>query len=221
MDESKVSVNELAKACAISAEAAEWELLLQKCAPIASLVAVRISRLWLGSASPAIVSDIVQEVFLKLCERDRRILREFKPRGNDSFLGLVRIVSASVANDYFRRQYSTKRGGKVVTVGLDESPTLSTLAKSYDSSTMQKNVLFSELDRRMRAAPEVISERDRAIFWLYYLQGMTAAEIAALPGSALSAKGIESALHRVTLWLRKQTGPKKRESQVATAEEPS
>ena len=203
MDKSKVPVNELAKACAGSADAAEWEEFLRRCVPIASLVAGRVSRMWIGRATSSIVDDIVQEVFLKLCEQHRRILREFNPRGEDSFLGLLRIVSASVANDYFRRQHSAKRGGKVVTVELDENAS-AIVPGSDDSEGVQKAVLLAELDLRLRSAPGVIADRDRAIFWLYYLQGLTAEEIAGLPSTQLSAKGVESALRRVTTWLRKE-----------------
>ena len=94
MDEYRTSVNDLAKACAHSADAVEWAEFLRRCAPLAGLVAMRISRMWRCSSSPATVDDIVQEIFLKLCERDRRILRDFEPRGEDSFMGLLRIVSA-------------------------------------------------------------------------------------------------------------------------------
>lgn len=203
MDKSRVPVNELAKACAGSADAAEWEEFLRRCVPIASLVAGRVSRMWMGRATPSVVDDIVQEVFLKLCEQHRRILREFSPRGEDSFFGLLRTVSASVANDYFRRQHSAKRGGKVVTVELDEY-TSAVVPGSDDPEGVQKAVLLAELDRKLRSAPSVIAERDRAIFWLYYLQGLTAEEIAGLPATQLSAKGVESALRRVTTWLRKE-----------------
>ncbi len=199
-------INDLAKACARSTDAMEWEELLRRCAPIASLVAARVARLWLGSSNPSVVDDIVQEIFLKLCDQERRILRDFKPRGEDSFLGLLRIVSASVANDYFRRQYSAKRGGKVVTVTLSDAPTPKLPEAQQGSAGMQKVVLYSELDRKMRSAPGIIAERDRTIFWLYYLQGLTAEEIAELPVAGLSAKGVESALHRVTAWLRKEIG---------------
>lgn len=219
MDESNLPVNDLAKACADSADAAEWQELLARCAPVASLVAARVARMWLGSAPASSVDDIVQEVFLKLCEGQRRILRDFVPRGEDSFLGLVRTVSASVANDYFRRHSSAKRGGKVVTVGLDDGSSLAGKARCDDVAGVQKAVLFSEIDRKLRSDPELIAERDRIIFWLYYLQGLTAEEIAALPGVGLSAKGVESALRRVTTWLRREMEPGKPENPPATAEE--
>jgi RNA polymerase sigma-70 factor, ECF subfamily len=221
MDTLKTPVNELAKACAHSTEAAEWGEFLRRCVPMATTVAARVTRLWLGTATPSIVDDIVQEVFLKLCEQERRILRDFAPRGEDSFLGLLRVVSASVANDYFRRQHSEKRGGKVVTLGLDDSPfPVSDPARPEDAQ-MQRLVLFNELDRLLVSVTGPTAERDRTLFWLYYLQGLTADEIAALPSSDLTAKGVESALRRVTTWLRKEIESRKIAPQIAPAKEAS
>ena len=202
MEENRNRVNDLAKACACSADAAEWEEFVRLCTPLATLVASRISRLWVSGASSTVVDDIVQEIFLKLCEHKRRILQDFEPRGEDSFLGLLRIVSASVANDYFRRLRSAKRGGKVVTTPLVEDGAQMPAASGRQNAEMQRSVLFSQLDRKLRSAPEIIGERDRSFFWLYYLQGLTAEEIARLFPSGLTAKGVESALRRVVKWLR-------------------
>jgi RNA polymerase sigma-70 factor (ECF subfamily) len=209
MNESRTTVNDLAKACAHSADAAEWGEFVRRCAPLASLVALRIGRMWVSAPSPATVDDIVQEVFLKLCEQERRILRDFEPRGEDSFLGLLRTVSASVANDYFRRIYSTKRGGKVVTMPLGDDDALAPLDGAGPVARMHRSALLAELDEKLRSAPETIAERDRALFWLYYRQGYTAEEIARLPAAGLTAKGVESALRRVTVWLRDEVGHKR------------
>ncbi len=210
----RTSVNDLAKACAHSADAVEWEEFLRRCTPLASLVALRVSRMWVSASSPATVEDIVQEVFLKLCEQERRILRDFEPRGEDSFLGLLRMVSASVANDYFRRQYTEKRGGKVVTMPLIEEAASLPAASDHQPAQMQRSVLHAQLDQKLRSAPEVIGERDRALFWLYYLQGLTAEEIARLSGAGLTAKGVESALRRVAKWLRGEVERRKPEEQA-------
>ena len=207
MDKLKAPVNELARTCARSADTAEWAEFLGRCAPVAALVAVRVSRIWQGNTTASVVDDIVQEVFLKLCEKERRILRDFKPQGEDSFLALLRVVAASVANDYFRRLRSEKRGGKVVTMVLDEESSSVVPVASEKDSEVQRAVLFSELDQKLRSAPGSTAERDRTIFWLYYLQGLTADEIAGLPASDLSAKGVESALRRITTWLRKELEP--------------
>jgi RNA polymerase sigma-70 factor (ECF subfamily) len=208
MNESRTSVNDLAKACAHSADAAEWDEFVRRCVPLASLMALRISRMWVRDASPATVDDIVQEVFLKLCEQERRILRDFEPRGEDSFLGLLRMVSASVANDYFRRIYSTKRGGKVVTMPLGDDDAHVPMDGAGPAARMQQSALLAELDEKLLSAPGTISERDRALFWLYYRQGYTAEEIARLSAAGLTAKGVESALRRVTVWLRDEVGNK-------------
>ena len=202
MVEIRNRVNDLAKACARSADAAEWDEFVRLCRPLATLVAFRISRQWVNSTSSTAVDDIVQEIFVKLCEQKRRILREFEPRGEDSFLGLLRIVSASVANDYFRRFRSAKRGGKVVTTPLVEDGTQMPVASGRQSAEMQRSVLFAQLDQKLRSAPEIIGERDRSFFWLYYLQGLTAEEIARMFPAGLTAKGVESALRRVSKWLR-------------------
>jgi RNA polymerase sigma-70 factor, ECF subfamily len=217
MEPLRAPVNELARACAHSADTAEWGEFLGRCAPVAALVAARVARIWQRTASSAVVDDIVQEVFVKLCEQERRILREFKPKGDDSFLALLRVITASVANDYFRRQYSEKRGGKVVTMLLDEEP--SSMVAAHNDQDAQRAVLFNELDRKLRSASGATAERDRAIFWLYYLQGLTADEIASLPGSELSAKGVESALRRVTAWLRKELEPRSTAAQIEPAGE--
>jgi RNA polymerase sigma-70 factor (ECF subfamily) len=204
MNEPRTSVNDLAKACSHSADAAEWQQFVSRCAPLASLVALRTSRMWVSHPTTATVDDIVQEVFLKLCEQERRILREFEPRGEDSFLGLLRLVTASVANDYFRRIYSAKRGGKVVTMPLMDDDVQLPLDSARPAARMHQAALFAHLDQMLRSAPQAVSDRDRALFWLYYRQGYTAEEIAQVPATGLTAKGVESALRRVTTWLREQ-----------------
>jgi len=206
MDSSPISVNELAQACARSANAAEWAEFLRRITPLASLVAARVSRLWMTPPTPELVGDMVQEVYLKLCEHDRRILREFEPRGEDSFLGLLRIVATSVSNDYFRRLRSAKRGGKVVTSQLVAGMTADPFDSSTTSAGIQKDVLLAEFDRMMRSSGNGVSARDRTLFWLYYVRGFTAEEIGAIPSIGLSAKGVESALRRVVLWLRAEIG---------------
>jgi RNA polymerase sigma-70 factor (ECF subfamily) len=206
MNDPRTTVNDLAKACARSADAAEWGDFVARCMPLASLMALRVSRMWVSDPSPATVDDIVQEVFLKLCEQERRILRDFEPRGEDSFFGLLRIVAGSVANDYFRRTRSTKRGGKVVTLSLTDEEPQAPASGARSAARIEQSALHAQLDEKLRSAPESIGERDRALFWLYYRQGYTAEEIARLSATGLTAKGVESALRRVTVWLRGQVG---------------
>ncbi len=201
------SINELVRACAQTADTADWEEFLSRCTPVVRSVAAHMTHRWTGSSSSSQVLDIVQEVFLRLCERERRILREFVPRGEASFFALLRVIAASVASDFFRRQYSARRGAQKTTTEFDEySGSVQRGTDSYDAK-MHQNVLFSEIDSRMLAASDAVSTRDRAIFWLYFRQGFTAEEIAGLPVVHLTPKGVESVLRRVTQWLARSLDP--------------
>ena len=189
MQSSKYAVNDLARICAASADAAEWELFLRLSTPYASMTVARVCRIWMGQATASLVDDIVQEVFVKLCEQERKILREFEPRGEDSFFALLRVVAASVANDHFRRQHSAKRGGNVVTVSIEEEGAFSPGASP--AASIHQSVLQAQLDQMLRSSPEAISERDRSLFWLYYQHGFTAEELATMSGGEYNAFTLE------------------------------
>jgi hypothetical protein len=47
-------------------------------------------------------------------------------------------------------------------------------------------------------------DRDRLVFWLYYRHGMSARAISSLPTIQLTAKGVESAILRLTRLVREQ-----------------
>ena len=79
---------------------------------------------------------------------------------------------------------------------------------------MERSVLLAQLDRRLRSAPEAVGDRDRALFWLYYRHGFTAEEIARLAAAGLTAKGVESAVRRVALWLRAEVRGGRAEAQA-------
>ena len=195
------SANRLARICAYSAQAPEWEQLVRLVTPGVALTARRIGSIW-GDESAATVNEIVQEVFLKLCEHDRRILRKFKNRGRDSFAKLLTIVTASVATDYFRRIQAEKRGGRANSMPLKAPRPAEEVSDSSATEAVQRPALIAQLDGLLLLYPETVSERDRNLFWLYYRQGLTADAIARIPAIGLTPKGVESALSRLTELLR-------------------
>jgi RNA polymerase sigma-70 factor (ECF subfamily) len=193
--------NRLARLCAYSALAPEWEEFVRLVTPVIALAARRVGTVW-GDASEATVSEIVQEVFMKLCEDDRRILREFDDRGNDSFLKLLRMITASVGTDHFRRMRAEKRGGRTNAVPLEPHLSAEDVSDSHATAAVEWPSLITQLDGLLRLYPKSVSARDRNIFWLYYRQGLTADAISRIPAIGLSAKGVESALQRLTRLLR-------------------
>src|SRR5580658_9861460 len=196
-----IVANRLARICAYSAQAPEWEQFVRVVTPVVALAARRVSTVW-GDSSVGTVGEIVQEVFLKLCEDDRRILREFEDRGNDSFLKLLRMITASVGTDHFRRMRAEKRGGRAHSVPLEPHISADDVSDDRATAAVEWPSLIAQLDGLLMLHPKTVSVRDRNLFWLYYRQGLTADAISRIPAIGLSAKGVESALLRLTRLLR-------------------
>ena len=191
----------LARSCAFSANAPEWEQFVSMITPVLALSARRVCAVW-GESSNATVGEIVQEVFVKLCEDDRRILRVFEDRGHDSFLKLLRTITMTVGTDYFRRNRAEKRGGRSASVSLEPHLSSDEVSDSRATEAVETPTLIAQLDGLLRLYPKTVSARDRNLFWLYYQQGMTADAISRIPAIGLSSKGVESALIRLTRLLR-------------------
>lgn len=196
-----LEANRLARICAYSTDESEWSSFVRVISPIVVVAARRIGASW-GDPSPSTVSEIAQEVFLKLCDGDRRILREFEDRGNDSFLKLLRMITASVGTDHFRRLKAEKRGGRGLTTSLDDLGPAREVADQNALSALEWPTLMGQLDKLLRQFPDTVTARDRNLFWLYYRQGFTADAISRIPDVGLGAKGVESALLRMARLLR-------------------
>jgi RNA polymerase sigma-70 factor (ECF subfamily) len=129
-------------------------------------------------------------------------LREFDDRGNDSFLKLLRMITASVGTDHFRRMRAEKRGGRIPSVSLEPHLATDDVSDTKATAAVEWPSLIAQLDGLLRLYPGTVSARDRNLFWLYYRQGLTADAISRIPAIGLSAKGVESALLRLTRLLR-------------------
>jgi RNA polymerase sigma-70 factor (ECF subfamily) len=80
---------------------------------------------------------------------------------------------------------------------LDHSPLQNNVAGRDET---EWRLLLRDIDDFLKKPP--VSERDRQIFWLYYRQGMSAKEIAALSSLSLSVKGVESVIVRLNQLIR-------------------
>jgi RNA polymerase sigma-70 factor (ECF subfamily) len=194
----ELSSDDLARLCAVRGGTEEWREFVRRFTRPIAMSTYRVARLW-GESSSAVVDDIVQDVFLKFCEHDRKILRDFTPRHPDSFLPFARIVAAATANDFFRKRNTAKRGGGA----RDEELSDTHPGVLHGTEWMERNLLLIQIDELLTAhGGNGAGDRDRTVFWLYYQQGMTARAIAGLPGISLSVKGVESALQRMTALIR-------------------
>ncbi len=195
MNYSSVSSQELLKACVTRADAEAWEEFVRRFQPLIAGVVARTAMRW-PEASPALVDDLVQETYLKLCTDEFRRLREFENRFEDAIYGFLKAVAYNVAMDHFKVRHATKRGSQLLSK-TEFDITLQTVAKK---DPVEDRILLREIEELVDRITE--TDRDKLVFLLYYRQGFTAKAISELPGIDLSEKGVESCILRLTRLLR-------------------
>jgi RNA polymerase sigma-70 factor, ECF subfamily len=199
-----MSAEELIHACAESSDGAAWEEFVARFHRPISLSILRIAYQW-GSTPQQIVDDLVQETYLKLCADKCRLLRNFAVLHPEAVPGYIKTIAVNVAHDHFKALHSQKRGSGETSQLLED---IEPQARSGDlggQAAMEREVLLKQIDRCLEACSEgPDQERDRLMFWLYYQQGMSAKAIAALPTIGLTAKGVESAIFRLTCLVREE-----------------
>ena len=155
---------------------------------------------------PAVVDDLVQETYLKLCAADCRILRTFEHRAPGAIYGFLKVVAANVAHDHFKAAYAAKRGSGEFLGDIEHADTSAGVPSGPcpdDPSSIERAILRKEIDGHLaRSVPAADLSRSRLIFWLYYRSGLSASAIASLPSIGLTTKGVESALLRLTRLVR-------------------
>jgi len=198
-----LTCEELIRACLDAGDRAAWEEFVRRFRPVIAGTAMRTARRF-GESAPELIDDLVQETYLRICANRCRILREFQPENADAIFGWLKTVAFSVVHDHFRGGLAAKRGAGRRDAALD-SYVESAVAGREALLQIERQILLREIDEHLAAAPEpTTQERDRQMFWLYYRHGMTARAIAAIPGIGLTQKGVESAIQRLTNYVRRR-----------------
>jgi RNA polymerase sigma-70 factor, ECF subfamily len=191
----ELPTEQLIRACATPLSGGAWEEFVRRFHPLITASAVRVSRRW-SNGTPDEIDDVVQEIYLKLCTDRRRILTGFHAPQQAAIFGYIKVVATNIAHDFFRQRSAVKRG-VALTSTLDEA------SQSALPDQLEQRLTLEQLDRILIAHTQTENgSRDRAIFRLYYRQGMTAQAISTLPGVGLSAKGVEAVLYRLTKNIR-------------------
>jgi RNA polymerase sigma-70 factor (ECF subfamily) len=190
---------EIIRACLETGAESAWVRFVQAFQPLIASSVSRVAGRY-GVPNRALVDDLTQETFLKICKENGRVLREFEVRHEKAIFGYIKVIATSVAMDHFRTRSTQKRSGEV-SDGEEHS------GSRAAPDRIEQQTFLTELDRHLAATE---SDRDRSIFWLYYRQGYSAREIAAMPHLSLTQKGVESCIYRLTQLLRdalKDAGP--------------
>lgn len=203
---SSLSAVELVTQCAGSKDAEVWEEFIQRFHPVIAAAVLRTARPW-GDPSRQLLDDLIQETYFKLCDDDSRLLRSFRPQHANSIYGFLRVMAANVVHDHFKAGRAEKRGAgqtEAISERAHRDPK-STGAGSSDA--MERQIRLRQIDEILvRVVTGSEQKRNCMIFWLYYRQGLTASEIAALPSFQLTTKGVESIVARVTSMIRRHIG---------------
>lgn len=192
---SDLSSNELLERCLAGSEEEAWKEFVRRYHPVIAANAIRIARQY-SFDTAAMIEDLVQDVYLRLCDGDCKVLREFRCDRAEAIYSFLKVVTANLARDRCEAMLTMKRGsGKVVSLSSDRQP----LPAGSEFTNQVENHLFLRRveDALTQVAAGSSGSRARTIFWLYYRQGFTAREIAAVRAFELSPKGVESLLQRL------------------------
>jgi len=200
VDWAQLSPDQLLQACALPGSTLAWEEFMRRYHPVLTAAAVRVANRW-GERSPGETDDIVQEIYLRLCADRGRILTSFQESRPEAVYGYLKVVATNLARDCYRKRSAAKRSAGL-TASLDDVADV-----PAPGNDIERAFTLAEVDELLiRNTQTDTGTRDRTIFRLYYRQGMTAQAIANMPGSGLTAKGVEGVLHRVTTAIRRSIG---------------
>jgi len=201
---SSLSLKDVVCLCAGPCDDVAWEEFVARVGKPISLTILRTASVW-GEPSRSMVEDLVQTTYLKLWEDGCRLLRDFAIQHPEAILGYLKKTAANATHDYFKHGRSQSSGGAHPHVSTsDVEPEAGTGIEGSEGKIAYKIVL-NEIDshlKRSLTGPD--RERDRAIFWLYFRQGMSTKEIASLPTIGLGTKGVGSVIERLKRCIREQ-----------------
>jgi RNA polymerase sigma factor (sigma-70 family) len=153
------------------------------------------------------VTDLAQDVYLRLIQNHGRILRSFRGNTEFSVLAFLARVSMSVVSDYRRRDTADKRSGQIISI--DAARETVEESSQHDSADFDVNSLASilswiDVERVLEGDPDQRNaRRNLLIFKLHYIDGFTAEEISRFPGFDLARSGVETILSRLRKRIRK------------------
>jgi RNA polymerase sigma-70 factor, ECF subfamily len=199
-----MAAEELIRVCAESNDRAAWnEFVFRFHRPIGFSI-LRTASQW-GVTAQEVLDDLVQETYLKLCSDQCRRLRDFADLHPEAIIGYIKTIAANVAHDHFKALHAQKRGSGELSQSLDTCEPEGQGGSLGGPAEMEREVLLKEVSQALETCSQGPDQhRDCLIFWLYYQQGMSAKAIAARPSVGLTAKGVESAIFRLTRLVRER-----------------
>jgi RNA polymerase sigma-70 factor (ECF subfamily) len=192
----EVDARKLFAACADNRSVEAWNEFIRRYGDLIARTVVRVARRF-DAAAPEVVEDLIQDTYLKLCQRGGQILRQWRGPHEKADYGFIKVFTANVVVDHFRALNAQSRGSSATV------PLASVEDTAGAESAPERTLILREIeDCLQRNSGGRNPDRDRWVFSLYYRYGFSAHAIAQLPEIELTPEGVESLLVRLRRMLR-------------------
>ncbi len=199
-DRRSLPIFDLIRACVESGDLAAWEEFVARVHPLIAVTVLRTARRY-GGVPTTVIEDLIQETYVKICANDCKVLHDFHAGAQEAIFGLVKSIACNVVHDHLRSMHAVKRGaGQPEATIEDAERVVHSGSSAGQMSPVERQVFIQQVEDRLCQIETQPTER--RVFWLYYRHGMTTRAIAAIPGIGLTQKGVESAVHRLTVRVR-------------------
>ncbi len=155
-----------------------------------------------------IFSDLVQDVYLKLVQKNCQALRNYKALNEDSIYQYLAIIARNAVRGYLTKVGAKKRRAKLISLeapvaGAQENENLRMIDVVPDSGPSPDASLEAESERQELDLflEQIVTggskERDILIYKLHYEEGFSPEQIAEQCGIALSDKRIRNIITEI------------------------
>jgi len=188
-------IQDVLRLCTEHGDPEGWEELIRQTQRMLSST-IRRTCLRYGLVPDQLVDDLLQEVYLKISANHGALLQQFVAQEAEALYPYLKIVAVNQVTDYCRsKEAACRRASRTVSLQTEDT---AIEAHAQTPAAIERNMLFDDIDRILEKQVRGPSaKRDRSVFWLYHRQGLTAKEIASIPGMDLSVKGVETLIHRL------------------------
>ena len=144
-------------------------------------------------------SDLFQNVIVRLVENDCAAMKRFSGSAEEELLAYLAVISRSVVMDAMRRHRAIKRKPKVDNEGL--FPPSIAPGKAVVEPETEREILTRELlgmaHQFINSSSGRVSARDRLVFELHFLEGLSLQQISRCKGINLTKGGVEKLIRRM------------------------
>jgi RNA polymerase sigma factor (sigma-70 family) len=139
--------------------------------------------------------DWLQDVFTKLVQNDGHVVRSFRGTNDISVYAFLASIALSTVVDHQRSGRAVRRRAQLVS--LEDLREFNSSRNRWDARI---TALLDLIDVEKALKTDEQSKnpnRDLLIFKLHFVEGLTAREIASIPGFNLTTSGLEKVLTRL------------------------